>query len=509
MNGTKTPSVIVIGAGIGGIATAAHLAQQGLDVTVVEKNARPGGRCDRFVRQGHCFDTGPTLLVMPLVYEAEFAALGASLHERLDLQRVDPTYHLIFDDNRRLALTSDMKRMQTQLEAIEPGSFQGFLRYLEEGHRHYHLAMEKLVNHDFRTAADFFSPTNIPLLFQLKPLTRHYDNMSHYFRHPRLKAAFTFQDVYMGLSPFEAPATFSMMPYTELAHGVWYPKGGMYRIVEALVEIAQSAGVSFAYNTAVAQIAVKGPAVRGVVLADGRFLPADAVVANADLPYVYQRLLPPNGLAPKLARKRYSCSVISFFWGLDKPYPELPPHTLFLADDYRANFDSIIDDLGLPQNPSLYVHAPARLDAAMAPPGADTLIGIAPVGHLDETGAQDWPQIRHRARQAIFNRLAGLGIDDLQAHIKFEVNYTPLSWRKRYNLVKGATHGLGHTLTQLGYMRPRNRHAQYHNLFFVGASTHPGTGIPTALVSARLTAVRLLQEMGLAERVKTQPELER
>ena len=499
MNLLNTPSIIVVGAGVAGIATAAHLAQQGLHVTVVEKNSRPGGRFDRFEREGHHFDAGPTLLVMRLLYESEFASLGESLHDMLDLHRVDPTYHLIFDDNSKLALTSDMKRMEEQLEKIEPGSFRGLLRYLDEGSRHYDLAMEKLVNRDFRSATEFFALRNIPLLYQLKPLAKHYDHMANYFKNPRLKSAFTFQDVYMGLSPFEAPATFSLMQYTELAHGVWYPKGGMYQIVEALMTIAKKAGVEFEFGTAVAQIAVKGSAAKGVVLEDGRFLKADAVVANADLPYVYQNLLPANGMTDKLMRKQFSCSVISFFWGVNKPYPELPPHTLFLADDYRANFDSIINDLDLPQNPSLYIHAPTRLDPTMAPVGEDSITAIVPVGHLDEAGEQDWPQIRHHAREAVFNRLNRLGLTDLPEHIKFEVNYTPLSWRKRYNLVKGSTHGLGHNLTQLGYLRPHNRHAQYHNLYFAGASTHPGTGVPTALVSGRLTAVRLLEEMGLRQ----------
>lgn len=500
MNVLDTKSIIVIGAGIGGLTTAAHLAQQGLNVLVIEKNARAGGRCDQFKREGHTFDAGPTLFVMPLVYEAEFAALGASLHDRLDLQRVDPTYHLVFDDNSRLELTSDMKRLQEQLERIEPGSFQGLLRYLDEGCRHYNVAMEKLVNRDFRTATEFFSLKNLPLLYQIKPLVKHYDNMANYFDNPRLKAAFTFQDVYMGLSPFNAPATFSMMQYTELAHGVWYPKGGMYSIVEALLAIAREAGVQFEFGTAVEQIEVYGSKSKGVLLDDGRFLHADAVVANADLPYVYNNLLPDDGMAPKMLRKKFSCSVVSFFWGVDKVYADLPPHTLFLADDYRGNFDSIINDLTLPESPSVYIHAPARLDPAMAPHGEDTIIGIVPVGHMDDTGEQDWLQIREQARQAIFKRLSRLGVTDLEDHLKFETNYTPLSWRKRYNLVKGATHGLGHTLTQLGYMRPGNRHAQYHNLYFVGASTHPGTGIPTALVSGRLTAARLLEEMGLRDR---------
>lgn len=490
----KAKSVIVIGAGIGGITAAIHLAKRGLHVTVLEKNSRPGGRCDRVSRDGHHFDTGPTLLVMPLLYEAEFRALGTSIHEALDPQRVDPTYHLVFDDGSQLALTSDLKSMQAQLESMQPGSFQGLLRYLQEGERHYQLGVEKLVNRDFRAASDFFNLGNLPLLFRLKPLVKHYGNMSAYFEDPRLKAAFTFQDVYMGLSPFEAPATFSMMSYTELAHGVFYPKGGMYRVTEALMELARAAGVEFRFNAPVERIDVNAAHARGVDLPDGR-LEADIVLANADLPYVYQNLLPPDGTTKQLGRKRFSCSVISFFWGLDKTYEMLPPHTLFLASDYRENFERIIRDLGLPSNPSLYVHAPARLDPSMAPTGEDTLIAIVPVGHMSENGDQDWAKIRDEARRQVLRRLATLGITDLEAHIKFEMNYTPLSWRKRYNLVKGSTHGLSHTLSQLAYFRPRNRHPRYRNLYFVGASTHPGTGMPTAMVSGRLAAQRMMDDL--------------
>jgi len=496
----KPKSVIVIGAGVGGITAATHLAQHGMKVLVLEKNSRPGGRCDSFIRDGHHFDTGPTLLVMPLLYEAEFAALGAgaSIREILELQRVDPTYHLVFDDGSKFRLTSDMKSMQEQLEDFEPGSFPRLLRYVEEGHRHYHLSMEKLVNRDFRKASDFFKFSNLPLVYRLKPFVNHYRSMLAYFKDPRLRAAFTFQDVYMGLSPFEAPATFSMMPYTELAHGVWYPKGGMYSIVEALMQLAQRAGVEFVFDAAVEQIEIDGDQAQSVILANGRHIKSDVILANADLPYVYQNLLQQypkgQGQSKRLARKRYSCSVISFFWGVDKAYKQLNPHTLFLADDYRENFDTIIHDLGLPANPCLYVHAPSRLDPSMAPQGQDTIIAIVPVGHMSENGEQDWAEIRDEARQQVFRRLRILGITDLDAHLKFEVNYTPPSWRKRYNLVKGSTHGLCHNLTQLGYFRPHNKHSRIHNLYFVGASTHPGTGVPTAMVSGRLAAERIMDE---------------
>jgi phytoene desaturase len=489
----KTKTVVVIGAGIGGITAATHLARRGLHVTVVEKNAHPGGRCDRFSREGHFFDTGPTLFLIPLLYNAEFHLLGTSLREQIELIRVDPTYHLVFDNGSQLALTSDMKSLQEQLESIQPGSFQGLLRYLQEGGQHYQLALDKLVNRDFRKASDYISFQNLPLFFRLKPLIHHYRNMSTYFEDARLKAAFTFQDSYMGLSPFDAPATFSLMPYTELAHGVWYPKGGMYRVVEALADLAGAAGVEFIFNSAVERIETNAMHARGVLLADGTRLEADVILANADLPYVYQDLLPQDKMTGRLQRKRFSCSVISFFWGMDKQYEALGPHTLFLADDFRANFEAIDRDLGLPANPSLYIHAPARLDPAMAPPGQDTLTAIVPVGHMSENGDQDWNELRDQARQQVFRRLRTLGITDLEAHIKFEETYTPPSWHKRYNLVNGSTHGLSHTLTQMAWFRPSNRHARYKNLYFVGASTHPGTGLPMVLLSAKLVEERIRQ----------------
>jgi phytoene desaturase len=495
----KAKSVAVIGAGIGGICAAIHLAKQGMHVIVYEMNPNPGGRCDWIEHDGHRFDVGPTLLVMRCVYEAEFASLGCPMDQVLELQQVDPTYRLVFDDGSQLALTSDMDALKSQLEAIETGAFQGFLRYHEEGRRHYQLAMEKLVNRDFRHFTDFFNLDNIPLIYQVKPLLNHYSHMSAYFKNPRLKSAFSFQDVYMGLSPFEAPATFSLMPYTEQEHGVWYPRRGMFSIVEALMGMAQDAGVEFAFDTTVEQINVKGHRAIGLHLEHDQHIQPDIILANADLPYVYRELLPQDGSADKLYRKRFSCSVISFFWGVDKPYPSLGPHTLFLADDYRQNFVSIIKELDLPDNPSLYIHAPARLDASMAPAGEDTLIAIVPVGHLSENGEQDWEDLTDKARGHVFRRLKTLGITDLDQHIKFETSLTPLSWRKRYNLAKGSTHGLSHNITQLAYFRPSNRHPRYRNLYFVGASTRPGTGIPTAMVSARLVAKRIQDELSELE----------
>lgn len=491
----KSKSVAVIGAGIGGLCAAIHLAARGMQVMVIEKNPHPGGRVDWIEREGHHFDTGPTLMVMQPVYADEFRALGTPMEELLDLQQVDPTYRVVFDDGSQLALTYDTQSLRDQLESIQPGAYQGFLRYHAEGKRHYQLAMEKLVNCDFRQFTDMFSLSNIPLLYQVKPLAKHYTHMSAYFKNPRLKSAFSFQDVYMGLSPFDAPATFSMMPYTELEHGVWYPRGGMFSIVEGLMQLARQAGVEFAFDTTVEGILVNHSRAISLNLEHNQSIAPDIVLANADLPYIYNDLLPRDAEAKRISRMQFSCSVISFFWGVDKPYPSLGPHTLFLADDYHENFKSIIHDLDLPANPCLYVHAPARLDPSMAPVGEETLTAIVPVGHLSDKREQDWEMLTDTARKHVFRRLAKLGITDLESHIKFETSLNPLSWQKRYNLVKGSTHGLSHNLTQLAYFRPSNRHARYKNLYFVGASTRPGTGIPTVMISGRLVAKRIIDEL--------------
>ncbi len=492
------PTAIVIGAGIGGIATAARLAKNGYDVTVLEKESTPGGRCNQIVRDGHRFDIGPTLFLMPEVWEETFAALGERMSDHLDLRRIDPTYKVHFEDGLQLQLTSNLGEMQRQLEQVEKTAFTGFLAYLAEGARHYKLSLEKFVGRNFYSLFEYFSLANLPLIVQLKALQKHYANTGRFFKDERLKAAFTFQNMYLGLSPYDAPATYSLLQYTELAEGVWYPMGGMYAAIQALVKVAEKLGVRFVYNAAVKRLNVERSNVQRVnrvTLEDGRELTADIFIGNADLPYIYKELLPDRAEAEKLDKKLYTCSTIMFYWGVDKQYPQIAHHNVFLGGDYKASFDRIFQDHTLPEVPSFYVHAPARTDPAAAPAGQDTLYVLVPVGHLDARTAQDWDALVHRARETVFARLAKeMGVTDLREHIKFEIVYQPKVWKERFNLEKGAAFGLSHNFWQVGYLRPHNRHAKYKNLYFAGASTHPGTGLPIVLLSAKLTTERILKE---------------
>jgi phytoene desaturase len=280
--------------------------------------------------------------------------------------------------------------------------------------------------------------------------------------------------------------------------------GGLYRVIESLTSLAEAQGVQFEYDMPVQQIEVAANRATGVLLKDGTRRTADVIIANADLPYVYRELLPDAAEADRLERLKYTCSAIMFYWGVDRAYPQLGTHNVFLSGNYRASFDSIFKDRTLPEQPSFYVHAPTRVDPTAAPAGQDTLFVLVPVGHLDERAPQHWTELTARARTAVLQRLERMGVHDLEQHIKFQVAYTPRNWQTLYNLAKGAAFSLSHNFMQVGYLRPQNRHRQYRNLYFVGGSTHPGTGLPIILISARLTTERILQEVALPARVTQQ-----
>jgi phytoene desaturase len=490
-------TAIVIGAGIGGIATAARLAQAGYDVTVFEKTEHAGGRASTIEKEGYFFDTGPSLFLMPPTFAETYADLGEEMATYLDLVRIDPTYRVHFHDGSSLNLSSNMNLMHEQLESMEPGAFGALMHFLADGYQRYTKSIEKFVGRNFYSAFDFFAPQNLPLLYQLKPLTPHYAEVSRYFEDPRLRAGLSFQNMYLGLSPYEAPATYTLLQYTEMVEGVWYPRGGMYAIITSLQQIAEDKfGVTFHFNTPVAQIDVADDRAVGVTLESGDQAKADVVVANADLPYVYTHLLPDDPRAAKMDRLKYTSSTLMFYWGLTGERSDaLLHHNVFLSDHrYRESFAQIFDEHTLPDEPSFYIHAPVRTVPDFAPEDGDALMVLVPTGHMDASQAQDWPALQDHARHWVFKRLAEIGLDDVEERIVLEETLTPPDYREIWNLTKGAAFGLSHNVLQVGYLRPHNRHRRYRNLYFAGASTHPGTGLPIVLLSARLAEERILRE---------------
>lgn len=492
-------SVIIIGAGIGGIASAARLAKAGYAVTVFEKTHHAGGRASTIEKEGFYFDTGPSLFLMPPTFAATYAALGERMEDHLDLVRIDPTYRVHFNDGSTLDLSSNMHLMHEQLEALEPGSFAQLLRFIADGGNRYDESLKKFVGRNFYNLFQFFAPENLPLLFKLKPLMMHYAETSRFFKDRRLRAGLTFQNMYLGLSPYEAPATYTLLQYTEMVEGVWYPRGGMYSIVTSLTRIAEGFGATFHYNAPVKRIDTADGRAVGVTLENGEQLKADVVIVNADLPYAYQELLPGDPAAPRMDKLKYTSSTLMFYWGVKGGRTDkLLHHNVFLSDHvYEKSFAEIFHDHLLPTEPSFYIHAPVRTVPTFAPEGHDALMVLVPTGHLDDARRQDFPALQARAKDWVFQRLARIGLDDLRERIVFEETLTPPDYRRIWNLAKGATFGLSHNVLQVGYLRPQNRHKQHKNLYFVGASTHPGTGVPIVLLSAMLIEERLKREQPL------------
>ena len=488
-------SVAIVGAGIGGMALSILLAKKGFEVTIYEKNPNSGGRCSQLIRDGHRFDLGATILLMPSIYRSVFQTLGLNFDECFKLIDLPVIYKLYFGNGKEMVISKDRKLMESQLESFEPGSFPRFEMYIKKGYAFFEDAFKNLLSRNFFNLFQFTTFGNVLMLLRLKVWLRHQTFTKRYFKNENLQQAFTFQNIYVGQSPFKAPALYAMLPATELTEGAYFPIGGMYRITEKLEQEAIKAGVKFIFNTPVEKIGTASFSAGKIKLKNGESAEYDLVVVNADLPYAYHNLLPDKKIADRLNKRSYSCSAIVFHWGLSKAYPQFEHHSIFLSNDYQKSLDAIFKDNSISGNLSFYVHAPVRTDPSAAPENQDTISVIVPVGHFDEQNPQDWDGLKKMVRSEVLKRLKAEGFTDLEEHLKFEVCYTPLAWKSIYNVSRGSVFGsIGHTIMQMGYFRPHNRHDHYRNLYFVGGSTHPGNGVPLVLLSAKLTAERILKE---------------
>jgi phytoene desaturase len=485
-------NAVIIGAGVGGLTTALFLARNGYTVDIFEKNSSAGGRCGQFIKDGHRFDLGATMLLMPDIYRNVLGSLGINLEEGKDIFPLKNLYTIYFDDDSRLEFTTDKEHMRQQLERIEKGSYARSEKYISEGYSIFRLGMDKLIGRNFYHLFQLVNFRNVGLLLKLKVFISNWRYAKKYFSHPHLMMAFTFQNIYVGQSPFDSPALFSMVPAAELNEGSFIVKGGMFGIIQKLLDAAAAEGVRLHFNTPVSDIMIDDDKATGVILENGILKKADIVVANADLPYTYNKLLKDKTKTKHLSKLNYSCSAVCLHWGLDKQYPQLDHHNVFLSDGFREGLDKIFHDKTIGDQPSFYVHAPVQNDADAAPAGHDTLSFIVATGHIDRSKNQDWALIKQKAHNYVVERLKKAGLDDIEDHIKFELAYTPESWESACNVTRGSVFGsLGHNIMQMGYFRPHNRHDKYHNIYFVGGSTHPGNGIPNILMSAKLVAERI------------------
>jgi phytoene desaturase len=491
---TTSRSIAIVGAGVGGLAAAARLAHAGHRVTVFEKNAVPGGRAGQLMDRGYTWDIGPTILLMRDVVEGLFADLGRDPADYLQLTQVDPNYRIHFGDGTSAAFTPDLARIRPELDRLEPGSFKRYLDLLRFGRHSYDTSVNEIINRPLDSVFNYLNPSLLKHVLSMKAHRRLYSYLSGFFKDERLLQALSFQTMYLGISPYEAPATFLLLPYTELAMGIWFPKGGMYAVPKAIERLGRELGVTYRYKAPVDRILQEGKQVTGVRLADGTIENFDIVVANADLPYTYQKLIPEATL-PRKESLKYTSSAFMLYLGVDRKYEMLEHHNVVFGKKYRDTFKEIFDDKKLPSDPSFYVNRPSKTDPTLAPPGGDALYVLVPVPH--QTKDIDWAKEGQPFRDRIVALIEQrLGVTDLNKHIRVEHWMTPDGWQQQFNLQHGAAFGLSHGFSQVGALRPSTRDAKFKNLYFVGASTQPGTGVPLVMISGQIVAERIARELG-------------
>jgi phytoene desaturase len=480
--------VIVTGAGPGGLTAAMILARRGCRVSVFESQDTVGGRNAAIQAGPYKFDIGPTFLMLKEVLDSAFEDAGAVCDERLEMRKLDPMYRLEFAD-KRLEPTDNHEGMKQEIERCFPGHGSCYDEFLRSEGKRY----EKL----FPCLEVPYSKASSLLSWQLISAAPHialgrslFDVMYKIFGNEELALAFTFQSKYLGMSPWNCPGLFAIIPYIEHSGGIYHPIGGLSTISDAMADIAREHGAEIHLNTAVERVLVEGRRTVGVRLAGGEEVRGDEVVINADFGYAMSKLFEPGQIRKytpsRLSRMALSCSTFMLYLGVDKVY-DLPHHTIFFAEDYRNNVESVFEGRKLDSDISMYVRNADVTDPTLSPTGHSSLYILVPVPNL--RGEPDWDNEKEAFRELTLDLLAKrAGMTDLREHIVEERMITPLDWRDGANVYEGATFNLAHNWPQLIYLRPRNKFEEFDNCYLVGGGTHPGSGLPTIYQSGRIAA---------------------
>ena len=488
--------VLVIGAGPGGLASALLLAKAGLRVHVVERLPRVGGRCSAIEKDGFRFDLGPTFFLYPRVLERIFQAIGRDLHSEIPMVRLDPQYRIMFGAGGQLDCSPDLRKLETQIATISPADAQN-VRHFLAANRDKLEKFRPALESPFLSWRDLLSWDLIKLLPILRPWKSLDRELGRYFSDPRIRLAFSFQSKYLGMSPFNCPSLFSILSFLEYEFGVWHPIGGCASVSEHMARIAREMGVTFSLGEEVTEVLFEGKRATGVKTNAGEYR-ADATVINADFARAMTKLIP-NRLRSrwtdeKIEKKKFSCSTFMMYLGIDGLYDTVPHHTIHCAADYVTNLADIEQRHILSEDPSFYVQNACVTDPTLAPSGCSTLYALAPVTHNHEN--VDWEKEKAPFRAKLIQQLGRIGISGLEKRIRFEKIITPADWENNYEVHRGATFNLAHTLTQMLHLRPRNRFEDLDKVYLVGGGTHPGSGLPVIYESARITTRLLLEDFG-------------
>ncbi|MGC9150845.1 MAG: phytoene desaturase family protein [Microbacter sp.] len=489
MNQNK--EVLIVGTGLGGLSTGLRLASRGYKITFVEKNSQPGGRLNQLKKDGFTFDVGPSFFSMP--YEFEELVRDCGIQMPFEFVELDPLYTVSFrGSDQKYALFKDIGRFSRQFEAVEPNFEQKFRAYLKKCEALYNDTVDVVIKQNFDSVADYLfalvkvNPVHLPVLFKT-----FWEQTGHYFESKEVRQIVSLIAFFLGRTPFDTNAVYTLLSHIEFSHtGYYNVKGGMYTIVETLVNELKKFDVAFHYQTEIVGFESDQHHISSLIDQKGKKWQADLYVINSDAAYFRGTVMKrPKFSEAKLQKMSWTMGYLTFYVGIKTKLPQLEHHNYFLGNNFEAYAKDVMKNPGTLEKPYYYVNVVSKHNPSCAPDGCEALFFVCPVPNL--LFKTDWSD-----KQAMINSIIEDFSDriqhDISKEVIFQMAYTPEDWQNQFNLYKGAGLGLSHTMNQIGAFRPKNMDELFSNLFYVGASTVPGAGLPMAVISSKLVTERIL-----------------
>lgn len=483
---------LVIGSGFAGLSAACCLAKEGVQVTVLEKNATPGGRARQLKDAGFTFDMGPSWYWMPEIFEEFFGLFGKKASDYYTLDRLDPGYRIYFGEHDVVDVPASLEELYALFERIEPGSSPKLKKFLADAEFKYVTGMREFVHKPALSPMEFMDLRILKAGLKMQLLTSVSAEVRSLFRDSRLVRMLEFPVLFLGATPQNTPALYTMMNYADLVLGTWYPRGGMHEVVKAMVSLAGELGVRLELDTEVDRLDVDGRRIKAVHTADGRVFTPDVVISGADYHHTEQHLLP----APYRrysesywAKRTMAPSSLLFYVGLDKKLSGVVHHTLFFDRDFGLHAEEIYTTKTWPSAPLFYTSITSVSDPDVAPAGHENLVMLIPIA----TDLEDTPQIRERYFDEIIGRMELLTGQSIRPHVVYKRSYCLQDFKADYHSFGGNAYGLANTLMQTAFLKPKMKSAKVDNLYFTGQLTVPGPGVPPALISGQIAAKEVLK----------------
>jgi phytoene desaturase len=484
--------VIVIGSGFGGLTAAGLLAKDGFDVTVIEKNEQPGGRASVWKKDGFLFDLGPSWYLMPDVFENYFAEFGKKPSDYLHLKRLNPSYRVFFGKDDIVDISKDLEKNLEIFEKMEKGASKKMKKYLETSKYQYEIAMRDFIYKDYRHLTDFFKPKLIKEGIKLHMFDKLDNYALRFFKSDRIRKILEYTIVFLGGSPFDSPALYSLMSHVDFDLGVWYPMGGMGELSNALFKIAKENGAEFVFNSPIKKIIIENNKATGVETKNSNYK-ADIIVANADMAWAEMNLL--NNDYWSYSKRYWNSRKIApsaylLYLGLNKKLNGLVHHNLYFDSAWENHFSQIFKNPQWPDNPSYYVSATSKTDSKTAPKDHENIFVLVPVA----PGLEDTEKIRNNYFNKIIKHMEQLFGENIEDSIIVKRIFAHNDFSNRYNAFKGTALGLAHTLKQTAIFRPQHKSKKIKNLYYTGHYNHPGIGVPMVVISSQILAKMITEK---------------